>query len=58
MLDVRRIEKDLACDLEIDAALVENSIVFGRVPGEVIFEVMVYSGTILLNQRIRNSESL
>jgi hypothetical protein len=41
-LDIRGIQKNLACDLEIEAALCKDGVVFDLIPREAVFEVRVY----------------
>jgi hypothetical protein len=41
-LDIRGIEKNLASNLEVEAALSKNGVVFVRVPRKAVFEVRIY----------------
>ena len=41
-LDIRGIQKTLTCELEVEAALHKDGVVFDRIPRETVFEVRVY----------------
>jgi hypothetical protein len=41
-LDIRRIQENFACDLEVEAALCKEGVVLDWIPRKAIFEVRVY----------------